>query len=123
MQDVKALLEQDESEKRPYDDMLNDRNLLVHHGGIYTSKYLRQRTIPLPHEQAVFFHSLQIDSETIFKLAAFLEKIAMKITSGIHARLKKLEGPSEGQIRGKAAEGLAMLFDADYEPVFAKKKV
>lgn len=69
------------NEKKKYSKFLNDRNLLVHHGGIHTFKYLaqqfRRRTATgLPH-----WTSLVVNKEDHNRWANFLEGMAKKIAS------------------------------------------
>ena len=63
--------------------------MLVHHGGIYTPKYLRQTTVELPAQQAVFFHSLEISVKRFAVIAGFLEKIALAIAKKTQKRLRE----------------------------------
>jgi hypothetical protein len=70
-----------EDEKKKYQEFLSDRNLLVHHGGIYTFEYVAQRfrtrTAPgLPH-----WHSLVVDKQDHDRWAAFLLGMAQKIAA------------------------------------------
>jgi hypothetical protein len=83
-------------EKKKYGKFLNDRNLLVHHGGVHTFKYLAQqfqtRTAPgLPH-----WSSLVVSKQEFESWAAFLEAMASKIASTSRQALEKFvnrEGP------------------------------
>ena len=107
--------------KQRYDDILRDRNLLIHHGGIYTPKYLRQTPVELPAEQAVFFHSLEISASAFTVIASFLETIALAIVKKTQTRLR--EEAQMGNITltelGRKAEGL--MYEAEGWRVYAKK--
>ena len=61
-----------------YSEFLNDRNLLVHHGGVYTSKYASQKFATLEIRDQVNFHSLVISKNDVEKWADFLYGIATK---------------------------------------------
>jgi hypothetical protein len=81
-------------EKKKYQKFLNDRNLLVHHGGIYTFKYLAQRfrtrTAPgLPH-----WSSLVVTRQDHDRWATFLARMAHKIASTSRLAL-------EGHVKGE----------------------
>jgi hypothetical protein len=76
-----------ESEKTRFDLLLNDRNLLVHHGGIYTLSYARERFGPTESRDNAFFNSLLIEDDFFFSAAKFLESIAFKT---VRATQKKL---------------------------------
>ena len=78
-----------QANKERYDDILRDRNLLVHHGGIYTPKYLRQTLTEMPAEKAVFFQSLEISVDAFTVIAGFLETIALKTVKGTQDRLRE----------------------------------
>ena len=85
-----------QANKKRYDDILRDRNLLVHHGGIYTPKYLRQTSVEVPAEEAVFFHSLEISVNTFTEIAGFVETIALAMTKRTQKGLRE-----EAQAGGK----------------------
>jgi hypothetical protein len=72
-----------------YDQLLRDRNLLVHHGGIYTTKYLEQRFVGSPERQRVFFDSLVLTREEFLSSASFLEEIARKSVKATRAALEE----------------------------------
>jgi hypothetical protein len=78
-----------EDEKKKYDEFLSDRNLLVHHGGIYTFKYEAQRfagrTAPgLPH-----WSSLVVKRKDHERWVVFLIKMARKIAASSKAALEQ----------------------------------
>jgi hypothetical protein len=77
----------DESDK--FEKLLNDRNLLVHHGGIYTIRYAGQTFTKRRAKQRVFFDSLVIGRGRVRSTASFLTGIAKKTTTATqHALLR-----------------------------------
>ncbi|OFW27223.1 MAG: hypothetical protein A3H97_22935 [Acidobacteria bacterium RIFCSPLOWO2_02_FULL_65_29] len=76
-------------ETESYALLLQDRNLLVHHGGTYTLSYLRQRQLlgdKLRND--AFYNSRQLASDDVVAGIAFIEAIARKLLSASHAALK-----------------------------------
>ena len=71
----------DEAEK--YDQILNDRNLLIHHGGTYTIKYAEQnlnlRGKPIKHQ--AYRDSLELTEDDYFDASFLVVKIATKIAN------------------------------------------
>lgn len=82
-----------EDEKRDYQEFLGDRNLLVHHGGIYTFKYAVQRFTLGSASELAHWASLTVDSEVHERWATFLMGMAKKIatitTSAVEAHVAK----------------------------------
>jgi hypothetical protein len=79
-------------EKELYDKFLMDRNLLAHHGGIFTMKYQRQK---LPNSQGsdiAHRKSLVIKREDIQKFSEFLLAVAEKIANSSKQVLEKTVG-------------------------------
>jgi hypothetical protein len=68
-------------EATEYGRFLNDRNLLVHHGGIYTQKYHGQtfRKRNLPRASEVYYHSLVITIRDFQKWCDWANRMARKI--------------------------------------------
>ncbi len=70
-----------EDEKRDYQEFLGDRNLLVHHGGIYTFKYAVQRFALTSASELAHWASLTVDNEAHERWATFLMGMARKIAT------------------------------------------
>lgn len=70
-----------------YDDLLHDRNLLVHHGGIFTSRYAKtvKRQIA---ESDLFYQSLVITPEYFHKTLLFLRQIVEKTVEATSKAVK-----------------------------------
>ncbi len=62
-----------------YSRFLNDRNLLVHHGGVFTSKYARQKFNKEQIEANVNMNSLIVTKVDVQRWAKFLFSIAEKL--------------------------------------------
>jgi hypothetical protein len=102
------------SEKKKYEKFLNDRNLLVHHGGIHTFKYLNQqfraRTAPgLPH-----WTSLVVTRQDFDGWAAFLERMAHKIASTSRQALEEF---AEGFFTPEQSKALDYLSEKPHKPL------
>jgi hypothetical protein len=67
-------------EAKEYADFLQDRNLLVHHGGIYTLKY-KKRIAQATGLDRVFMDSLVIEKDEYQKWLTFLRGLAKKMAS------------------------------------------
>ena len=59
-------------ERKRYEQILNDRNLLVHHGGILTMKYANQGRAA---GERVHYDSIRVSKRAFLEITAFLEGI------------------------------------------------
>ena len=64
---------------KKYDRLLNDRNLLVHHAGIYTMRYQKQKFVKKSVQNRVFFDSLVVNKKDFEMWANFVETMVTKI--------------------------------------------
>lgn len=99
----------DDSER--FSKILNDRNLLVHHGGIYTSRYAGQAFVKRQTRQRIFFDSLVIRRDDVQSAASFFTDIAKKtLLASQQALLRFIEANSLQITRTqeKAVESLTM---------------
>jgi len=71
-------------ERKRYEQILNDRNLLVHHGGISTMKYSKQSSLVA---KSVHYDSISVSQADFLEVAGFLESIVHKTVKASHARL------------------------------------
>jgi hypothetical protein len=79
-----------QDEKDRFDQLLADRNLIVHHGGTYTIKYLQQKlgtSHPAVKDMA-YHNSLEITPEKFLSAASFIEGIVSKTVQATQAALK-----------------------------------
>lgn len=74
-------------EAKEYEEFLNDRNLLVHHGGIYTFKYHGQRLADKPISNFVHWNSLVIGKEEFRQSSEFLHSMVDKMATTSHLAL------------------------------------
>jgi hypothetical protein len=91
-QDLLGITPFSRAEKKRYDEFLDDRNLLVHHGGIYTLGYAARRfatrTAPgLPH-----WSSLVVSARDYRRWATFLLEMGEKIAGSSKTALEKYIG-------------------------------
>ncbi|WP_140734690.1 hypothetical protein [Mesorhizobium sp. B2-4-9] len=74
-----------------HDELLRDRNLIVHHGSVFTTRYLDQIRDKDNAERNVsdaFWNSLVVDRERVSKAIGFLSELSKKI---VKASQKALE--------------------------------
>jgi hypothetical protein len=100
-------------EMAEYSNFLNDRNLLVHHGGVFTHKYRGQqyqkKEIQL---SRVYFDSLVVGKNDFSKWANWANGMAKKIVEASHSGLESFivtAGLTLEPERKKAADGLLSL--------------
>ncbi len=67
-----------QAEMERYAKFLNDRNLLVHHGGVYTLKYATQHFSPDEVKSLINMHSLTVQHSDVEDWAEFLLSVAIK---------------------------------------------
>ncbi|MDD4871599.1 MAG: hypothetical protein PHR77_13665 [Kiritimatiellae bacterium] len=84
-------------EAKKYDQLLQDRHLLVHNGGIYTLAYARQRFPAQELRPLAFRDSLLVKKQDYFDASAFLSTIVRKITNASYQGL-------EDMFRGRATD-------------------
>lgn len=72
-----------------YNEFLSQRNLLVHHGGIYTLKYSKQRFAKASISEGTFFNSLIIKKRDFNKWLEFSMEMVTKTNKACHTALKK----------------------------------
>ena len=77
------------TESKKYSDLLNDRNLLVHHGGVYTIKYAKQRFEKQDVGKMVHWHSLVVSKERYLNWSSFIRRVAAKMAFAAHRTLER----------------------------------
>jgi hypothetical protein len=92
-----------------FDRILRDRHLLVHHGGTYTTSYLKGRSkhVPESEKERPFWDGLQITPDQFRSDASFLEAIGRKTLRSTHAATTRLASESVSSLdpeRQKALE-------------------
>lgn len=94
--------------KKTYDQILADRNLLVHHGGIYTTSYLKQNLPEYPNR--AFMDTLVIDRNFVSERIAFFKKMAQKLIESSKKSMEALIQSGEIEI-DKAGQKALSLYD------------
>jgi hypothetical protein len=72
-----------------YEEMLRDRNLIVHHGSVFTTRYLEQSS--LHHRSSLedaFTNSLTVDVNRVREQIEFISRIAKKLMFASQAALE-----------------------------------
>lgn len=100
-----------------YSEFLQDRNLLVHHGGTYTLSYLEQTSsISCDLQGQAFFHSRTLQRAEVTGAINFIEDIARKLVDSSHAALVRYIQERNFQYTGehlKALDAIASWGDTD----------
>ena len=76
------------NEAKKFDKLLADRNLIVHHGGVYTMKYTQQWLELM--DKKIFLDSVVIDPTSFSKALSLIEEIGKKTVQSTHRRLEEL---------------------------------
>jgi hypothetical protein len=97
-------------EKKEYDLILQERNLIVHHGGIITVKYSNQHITNELYQNRVFSDSIVLSEEKMLYYMEFCEKIVRKLMKA--SRLKIIE-ENKGQSQSKLRKYLIDALDSD----------
>ena len=77
-------------EKKEYEKILNDRNLLVHHGGIYTTKYSQQNIKKTKFTERVFFDSIVLSYSEVSSKIDFCKHIVNKLTKSTVTKFNEM---------------------------------
>jgi hypothetical protein len=98
------------ADSKKYSDLLNDRNLLVHHGGVYTIKYVKQRFEKADVARMAHWDSLVVAKGNYLGWSSFVRRIAAKMAFGSHRALERFvskEGVALNEEQKKAIWYLA----------------
>lgn len=88
--------------------ILDDRNLLVHHGGIFGPRYARERFIKRKTER-LFLDSLVVTSEQLEAAATFLQEISLKVRTTTQSTLASYVGDHGIKLSRSAGEAIERL--------------
>ena len=99
----------DEADKAHFDDLLRDRNLIVHHGASYTYRYLRQ--VNRGNSDA-HWQSLVVNREFYIRHHDFIERVARKMLSAAHRELTDFGKSRYGFERNTPIESLLAWDDS-----------
>ena len=98
------------SEVKQYDDLLRDRNLLVHHSGTFTLTYLEQSDDPSHTlESDAFMNSRVIRQTEVIAATQFLETVANKLVLGSHSALVQYLTANKIQYSGERKKALDFM--------------
>ncbi|MDI6789530.1 MAG: hypothetical protein QME44_02430 [Thermodesulfobacteriota bacterium] len=75
----------DEAER--YSEILRDRNLLVHHGGTFTLRYLEQKGAVADARANAFYQSRTVRAADVLQVLDFFGVVAQKLIRATHAAL------------------------------------
>jgi hypothetical protein len=95
-------------EAEDYADFLQDRNLLVHHGGIYTLKYKKRMAQAMGLDR-VFMDSLVIGKDEYQKWLTFLRELAKKMALASHKALLDFVQKNDVELSGDASMAIESL--------------
>jgi hypothetical protein len=95
--DLLAITPFSKTDSKKYSYLLNDRNLLVHHGGIYTIKYAKQKFDKQDVARMAHWDSVVVSEESYLKWSSFIRRVATKMAFAGHRALEKL-GSAQGVI-------------------------
>jgi hypothetical protein len=101
-------------------ELLDMRNLLVHHGGVYTSDYAKRHSLPTSEQFQLFFHSPKFDVSDFRHAAEFLMEMAKKLTKVCRDKLERLiedEGWELALYRKRALKLFTEDVDSGWEDV------
>jgi len=108
-QDLLTITPFSKDDKNVFDRLLSDRNLLVHHGGVYTTRYAEQRSIKQKIKDRIYYESLVFTKQMFFDASAFLEGIVkktMKASQEALMRFVKENGIEQDEENAKAVKAL-----------------
>lgn len=101
-----------------YDKLLNDRNLLVHHAGIYTIKYgektFKKHFIMKPQKSRIYYDSLIINKKDFFTWSEFIEGIVIKMLNSSYDALSEFIKKEKIKLSAESTKALEMM--TTYKP-------
>jgi len=87
--DLLAITPFSKTDSKRYSELLNDRNLLVHHGGVYTIKYAKQRFEKADVARMAHWDSLVVSKENYLSWSSFIRRVAAKMNFAGHRALER----------------------------------
>lgn len=99
-------------EAKLYAAFLNDRNLLVHHGGVYTFKYAKQKFSKKGLRRMAHWQSLTVRKHDVLKWSKLFRDIVKKTALASQKVLEQFVKSSKIKL-GKERERALMLLDAE----------
>ena len=108
-QDLLNITPFSKKEAAKYADFLNDRNLLVHHGGVYTAKYKGQFAAKGLSGGKIYFDSLEVGKQEVREWASFLVSVANKLGGAARSALSDFAVSQELKIDPERKLGVEAL--------------
>ena len=87
--DLLAITPFSKTDSKKYSELLNGRNLLVHHGGVYTIKYAKQRFEKADVAKMAHWDSLVVSKENYLSWSSFIRRVAAKMNIAGHRALER----------------------------------
>lgn len=98
-------------EAKKYSEFLNDRNLLVHHGGTYTFKYAAQKFPRKTLKRLVHWQSITVRASDVLAWIGFFRRLAAKTTLASRKSLERFVNENKVKL-GKQRDRAMRLLDA-----------
>jgi hypothetical protein len=98
------------ADRLKYEQVLNERNLLVHHGGVYTLQFCRQKFAKTDLLNQAFYNSLVITKKRLVEVFDFMDDVAEKTCTATATKLKEFmtqNGLIQSSEQSKAVDYLA----------------
>jgi hypothetical protein len=96
-------------EAKKYGEFLSDRNLLVHHGGVYTFKYAGQKFAKKDLRRTVHWQSLTVRKADVSTWVKFLHDIAKKASLASHKALAEFLNTNDVELGKERERALKLL--------------
>ena len=96
-------------EAKKYGKFLDDRNLLVHHGGVYTFKYAAQNLSKDVFKAMAHWDSIQIEASDVSTWMKFLREVAEKMTRATHQAVTKYVAEQNVKLEAERLRALWFL--------------
>lgn len=97
------------SEANDYAKFLSDRNLLVHHGGVYTFRYSSQRFVRRTAPGLAHWDSLVVGKNEFRRWRSFLLRMAKKIATTSRTALNDLVARERMRLSAEQKRAIGML--------------
>jgi hypothetical protein len=92
-----------------YSEFLNDRNLLVHHGGVFTLQYATKKFQPHDIKNQAHWQSLVVGQKDVEKWATFLVDLAIKMAKSSVKGLTAFATANEIRFDDETMKGIYSL--------------
>jgi hypothetical protein len=100
-------------ESSTFNEILKQRNLIVHHGGFYTLKYLQDGSISEERKRNMFQSPIRIDTEEFHQIDDFTYRMAAKINL---VTVKALKSRTQNiQLTKEQSDAIDLMFRGLYD--------